>query len=124
MEVTLTVLERLVLLSLLPKEGSFLTLKLLRKFREALSFDELELRKLSFVQDGDQVRWDTQTGNKVRKTLKIGDTLVKMITDILKDLDRKEKLTEDQVSLYTKFVGDPEDKPSLEVVSPKGKSSK
>lgn len=58
------VLERYVLLQLLPKEGTFANLKLLRVIREALSFNESENRALQFrIESGDdgkpQLRWNT-----------------------------------------------------------------
>ena len=122
MEVELTVLERLVLLSILPKEGTFMTLKLLRKFREALSFDELELKRLKIKQEGDKVVWDMVEGAKIIKKLKVGETLSKMIKDSLTTLDKQEKLTEDHFSLYEKFVEQQKEETPLSVVPPKGKT--
>ena len=40
----LAILERVKLLEVLPKEGDILTLKILRKLRESLSFSEAELK--------------------------------------------------------------------------------
>jgi len=45
------VLERIALLGLLPKEGSFANLKLLRVVKENLSFNESENRALQFRQE-------------------------------------------------------------------------
>jgi len=50
--------QRLVLLDVLPKEGNYTTLKIVRKLKESLSFSEEEHKRLKFVQDGDGVRWD------------------------------------------------------------------
>lgn len=55
----LNVLERLTLLSLLPKEGSFLNLKLLRVVKEDLSFTEEENRALQFRTEGQMIVWNT-----------------------------------------------------------------
>jgi len=98
----LTVKERLVLMATLPKEGSFTILKLLRKLKEDLSFDDSENKKLRFVQEGDMVRWD-ETQNIV-KDIKTGETMMNLIVNALKELDRKGKLTEDHFTLYEKFV--------------------
>ena len=38
MKLKLSVYERLVLLNILPKEGNFITLKIIRQLREDLSF--------------------------------------------------------------------------------------
>lgn len=45
----LTIIERLKLLEVLPKEGDLLTLKILRKLRESLSFSEDELTAFDTV---------------------------------------------------------------------------
>jgi len=55
----LSVLDRIILLNgVLPKEGSYQNLKLLRKTKEALSFDEEENRRLCFRNTDTQVRWN------------------------------------------------------------------
>lgn len=105
MAIELTVLERLVLLNLLPKEGNFTTLRLVRKLREALSFDELEHKKLGFVQDGDQVRWNIEAN--IVKSFEIGEKMTDMVSAELKKLDKEEKLREEHFSLYEKFVEQP-----------------
>lgn len=53
-----SVMERMLLLSLLPETGSFTNLKLLRKTREDLSFTEDENRKLHFREEDGQMLWD------------------------------------------------------------------
>ena len=98
----LTVMERLVLLSILPKEGNFLTLKLVRQLREALSFDELENKRFNFVQDGDQVRWNES--EKQEKEIEIGEKMTDLIVETLKGLDERKVLKEEQFTLYEKFV--------------------
>lgn len=98
----LTVLERLVLLSILPKEGNFTTIKLLRQLRENLSFDEEEHKKLQFIQDGGQVQWDEKAN--LTKHVQIGEKQCDLIHDALKKLDDEKKLTDNHFSLYEKFV--------------------
>jgi len=60
--VELGVLERMTLLNVLPKEGTFLNLKLVRVKREELSFTEEENRRLQFrnIIQGDQqmLQWN------------------------------------------------------------------
>ena len=98
----LTVKERLVLLNLLPNEGNFLTLRLMRKLREALSFDEEELKRLNVVQNGDRVSWDITVD--IRKDIAVGDVMTDVIVKDLKGKDKDGKLTEDHITLYEKFV--------------------
>jgi len=98
----LTVLERLLLLNLLPKEGDFTTIKLVRQAREALSFNEEEHKKLNFRQEGDQTIWNPVN---IMKEVKLGDLMVEKITEALKKKNDDKKLREDDFSLYEKFVG-------------------
>lgn len=98
----LTVLERLVLLNILPKEGDFTTLKLVRKAREALSFDDLENKRLGFIQDGGQVRWN-ESANVV-KDIDLGEMMTIRVVEELKKMDKEEKLREEQFTIYEKFV--------------------
>jgi hypothetical protein len=98
----LTVMERLVLLNLLPREGNFKTLKLLRELRESLSFDELENKRLNFQQVGEQVMWDKEADNV--RDIKVGDLMTELIVETLKELDKKKTLKEEQFTLYEKFV--------------------
>ena len=98
----LNVLERLVLLNILPKEGDFTTLKLVRKAREVLSFDDLENKRLSFIQDGDQVRWNESTN--ITKKIELGEVMTIKVVETLKKLSKDEKLKEEQFTLYEKFV--------------------
>lgn len=130
----LSILERMLLGQVLPKEGSLTNLKLLREAREGLSFTEKENQILNFQQEEDQVRWDdvivhNETGEPVegdkafveklyandpdryeRKPavgdteISIGDVVTALIVKALKDLDQKEKLTEAHISLYEKFI--------------------
>lgn len=100
----LTVLERLVLLNILPKEGDFTTIKLMRKLRESLSFDEEELKKIEFIQDGDQTRWNEAATKDMLKPIQIGEKMTDIVHDALKKLNDEKKLTNEHVSLYEKFV--------------------
>jgi len=73
--VPLNTLERTVLLlGLLPKEGSFSNLKLVRLLREELSFTEEENRALQFRTENQMIMWNTislvnkETGDVVKGT--------------------------------------------------------
>jgi len=99
----LNVLERLLLLNLLPAEGSYTNLKLMRKAKENLSFTEEENGLLEFKQEADQVRW---ADNAVEdKEIDIGEIVTQIIVKKLKKLNDEEKLKSEHESLYEKFVG-------------------
>jgi hypothetical protein len=101
----LTVKERLALQTLLPKETNFITLRLVRKLREDLSFDDEENKALQFKVDGDRLTWDFSS--EMVKEIEIGETLMAVISKDLQKKDEQNKLTEDLFSLYEKFVIQP-----------------
>ena len=53
----LTLAHRLTALGLLPTEGSFVTLRIVRDAQHALSPSAEEIERFQIVQDGQQVRW-------------------------------------------------------------------
>ncbi len=105
-EMELTVKERMVLSSIIPKEGDFVTLKVVRKLREALSFSEEEIKKWQFVSEQEDritfTKWDDSIDQNAN--INFGEKATDMIVEALKKLDGAKKLTEDHFSLYEKFV--------------------
>ncbi|MCJ7743299.1 MAG: hypothetical protein MUO99_01895 [Dehalococcoidales bacterium] len=126
----LNVLERLALLEVVPKEGDFITLKLVRKLREALSFSESEISQIdfnmnwkcpkcqreqsavsapkcecgSYMTTSGSMTWDAEKGEKVLKEIHMGEKMMSMCVDALKKLDTDKKLTENFVSLFEKVI--------------------
>jgi len=98
----LTVLERFTGLQILPQEGDFVTLKIMRKLKEALAMSEKELVEFEIKQEGNQVLWNKK-GEEERE-IKIGEKATDLIVDALTKLDKEKKLTENHFSLYEKFV--------------------
>lgn len=98
----LNVIDRIVLLNLLPKEGNFANLKLLRTARESLSFNEDENKALAFRQAGEQILWtDNVVGSK---EIAIGEVATQLIVKELKRLDENGKLQQEHLSVYEKFL--------------------
>jgi hypothetical protein len=98
----MNVQERLVALNLLPKEGNFTNLKLIRIAKEALSFDEEENRLLNFQQVGNQLVWNQEAD--IQKKVTLGEVATMMLIDVLKKLNTESKLKDEHFSLYEKFV--------------------
>jgi len=133
----LTVYERIVLQNILPAQGDFITLKLVRKLKEALAFSEKEIAEIDFrnhwkcpkcekvelaaeivkCPDCDiymipagQVTWDEVKAKKVIKDVHTGDTMLALCKTTLKKLSDEQQLTEQHFSLYSKFVEAEEEK--------------
>lgn len=132
----LTVFERIILQNLLPAEGDYVTLKLVRKLREALSFSEKEIAEINFknrwncstcntselatqtpkcpscgayMQPAGSVHWDEEKALKIVKDVHMGRTMRDLCETTLKKLSDEKKLTEQHMSLYEKFCVESDD---------------
>jgi hypothetical protein len=102
----LNVNERFAILGLLPKEGNFLTLKIIREQKELLSFSDDEVKEYEFTVNGDNVNWNIEKEKKEigEKDIKITNTCKDIIIAKLKELDQKNKLAENYFTIYEKFI--------------------
>ena len=103
LKVSLNSLERMVLVSLLPKEANFANWKIINDLRIELSPTEEELAILDMKaapEGGINANW----GAVPVKEITFGEAAEKIIADALKDLDSQEKLAPEHVSLYKIFV--------------------
>ena len=98
----LSVIERLILLGLVPDNGDFLTLKIVRNLKGDLSFSETEMNDLSMKQTGERVIWNTKI--PLEKEIEMGPKMVSIIIDKLDELEKGKKLSLDQLPLYERFV--------------------
>lgn len=97
-----TVEERLLLLHLLPKQGNYATLKLVREFREDLSLTEQENKELNVQYNDGAYSWNV---DKVKsRYIEMGEMRMKMVVDALKQLDADNKLSEEFLPLYERFI--------------------
>lgn len=105
MKVVLSILERLLILNLLPGEEDIITLRLVRKLKEQLGPTDEELAEyhIRTEQEGNRTvtKWDPNTPDK---EFELSEKATDIIRNALKDLDKKKKLTENHISLYTKIV--------------------
>jgi hypothetical protein len=98
----LTVKERLLLLKALPREGDLLSLRIVRKLREELSFSEGELTTLAVRQDGARVVWNPKADHG--KEVGVGPRATEVISRALQALSDRGALNEDWLSLCDKFM--------------------
>ena len=104
----LTVQERFSLLNLLPREGDFTTLKVIRELRENLSFSGEEHELLEFKSENEgRVSWEMD--KDPLKEFSFGRTQRQLLEDALKKADQTKKLTEDHLSVFEKFFPAEED---------------
>lgn len=96
----LSVLDRIVLLSALPPEGNYATLKILANLRLGLSFTEEELKKFGLTTEDGETSWETNEETEIP----IGEKATDIIVGAFKKLDREKKLRSEMVDTYEKFI--------------------
>jgi len=104
MKYTLSVFDRLILLNIFPSESNIITLRIVRELKMLIGFSEIEHRKLEIHldQESGNVHWKKDAENDIE--IEIGDVGRSIIVDALKSLNEKNKLSEQHISLYEKFV--------------------
>ncbi len=108
MKVKLYVKERLFLLQLLPPQGTIETIRLVRELREGLSFTEQEFVDIDWVEVKDSDGKDTghrswNADKDMGKEIEVGKKMTELITTLLTDFSKSERVTEDLISVYDKF---------------------
>jgi len=98
----LSVIERLTLLGILPEQGNLMTIKIVSKLREELSFDEAEHAALQFrpSEDGKQIQWNMPHPDK---DIEIGLKATSIVYELLRKMNDAEELREQHLSLCEKF---------------------
>lgn len=97
----LSIKERLVLNMVMEQQsGRYDTLKLVRKLREDLSFSEDEIKKVSLRTEDGGFKWD----GEIEKDISLSDVMLGVIKKQFEKLDREERLMEDHLEIYGKFM--------------------
>ena len=101
MKIGLTVIERLAVLNTLPKEGNFITLKVLRGLVSKLGFLSEEITDFEIVVNDEDTKWN-EKGN-IPKEFDFDDIELEIIRKQFKNLDRDNRLIQEMFSTYEKF---------------------
>ena len=96
----LNVVERILLLQILPKEGSYVTFKILADLKGLLAFNEKEIKEYGVIEKEGRITWK-KTGDK---EINFGEKVTEIVKDALKKLDEAGKINADNISLYEKFI--------------------
>ena len=100
----LNIMERIMILQLLPKEGNFLTLNLVRKLQSVLAPSEKELIDFEIKQVDNMTTWNEKGREELE--IEIGEKSADVIIEALEKLDKEQKITANHMSIYEKFVKD------------------
>jgi hypothetical protein len=98
----LTVGERLIVCTILPKESSFVTLRVVRNLISKLGLTAKEIEDFEISVVGEQTKWNGK--GSIPVNFEFDQVELDMIKKQLRDLDEKGKLNIEMFSVYEKFV--------------------
>jgi len=96
-----TVLERILLLNVLPKEGNVVTIRIIRDLTKHLGLTEEELKKVNLRVEEAKVEWDDTT---YVADIPVGEKALDIIVEAVSKMDKEKKLTEQYLPLYERFI--------------------
>lgn len=100
----LNVQERLMVMQVLPKEGNFATLRIVRRTQDKLGITDEEFKEFEIKQVENNITWNKK-GNE-EKEIQIGESATDLIIEALEKMDKENKLTVQHISIYEKFKED------------------
>lgn len=103
----LDISERLTLLTILPHEGDYASLKILNQLRLSLSFTEEEIKEWGIIGDPEKNMTSWANPNETdsqEAEIPIGEKATDIIVEALKKLDSEKKLPENALEVYEKFI--------------------
>jgi hypothetical protein len=103
MKTELEIGERIVLGELLPKEGNFLTLRIIKKIAEKLSLTAQEIAEWEVKSSPGSIAWNPQKAKPVE--IEFSDAEADFIRQELRKLDQGNRLKLDTLSAFEKFCG-------------------
>lgn len=104
----LSVNDRFALLQILPSQGSYIDMLLVRQVEKDISFskEEIEVLRIRPNQLG-ELTWDKKGEEDIGlKEIEINETTFALVNSILKTLSEQKKLIKAAINLYKTFVVD------------------
>lgn len=104
---SLTLSERFQLMEIIPREGEYSTLKIVRKLRETLSPSEEEHEKYEIKKEvtGQAVSYQwNNAGSTDEVELTLKNKAFSIVKESLQELNNKKKMNEMQMTLYEKVI--------------------
>lgn len=99
----LFLVERMLLLELLPTEGDYAALKELRKTREMLALTADEEKKFDVKHEEGMMTWNPE-GNSFERDIPLSEWATTTFQEELRKRNTEKKLDNRTFSLYEKFI--------------------
>ena len=103
MKVKLDVLERIVIMNVLPKTGSFASIRAIRNTGKLLAISKEEQSEIEMHVSPQGSTWNDK--GKDEKEFELPASSVKIIRDRLEELDKKNELPLEAVTVWEKIFG-------------------
>ena len=99
----LNILERIIILGILPKQADFISIKIITDLQKEVGFSQNELDKSNIkVLENGSISWD----NDFEKEIKVTKRAAEIIIKGLKELSEKNSVTAQHISIFEKFKVD------------------
>jgi hypothetical protein len=102
--IRLTVLERIILFAIVPRQGSFNHMDLAQGIIQQIHFPPSERAELELIDVGGKVEWNEDKEADHEKEIELDVGGVKLIQDALAKMSDAGELPMDGISLYRKFL--------------------
>lgn len=99
----LNVKERLLLLGILPQEGTLSQMVDIYELAKELKLNDDEKSQMGFIENGTYMKWDDE--KDPNKDINISSDQMKIIQDTIHDLDNKHKINIELIPLINKLNG-------------------
>jgi len=99
--ITMSVVNRLTLLGILPKEEDIIRMRTIRNLKMDLALDDDEIRDLNIVQEDGLIKWD-RTKEKP-KEIPMDSVRRGVIKETLEKLNKEKKVTDQIIDLWDIF---------------------
>lgn len=98
----LGILERTIVMQLLPAESDYITYKIVTDLRNNLGFSEKEIKEFEITSVEGLMTWNPKKAKT--KEVEIGAESTKIIKKALEELDKQGKINAQNALLYERFV--------------------
>jgi hypothetical protein len=101
--IELTVLERVILFGILPRQGSFNEMDIAQGIINQIHFPPQERDQIGLKDQGGTVIWDNEKESEHTKEVEFGVAGLALVHDTLTSMSEKNELPIDALSLWRKF---------------------
>jgi hypothetical protein len=102
MNLKMNVKDRLVLQSILPQQGSMLTMTIVQEVQDKIKITSDEISKLNMKETKQGITWDAE--KKIELELELNDSIKKVLKESAQKADKEEKVTTENLSLIQKLI--------------------